>query len=219
MKYRFLPALFVCFGLLIAGCDQQEQTDTGLTTDEDTLAAQDQQQQRTAVADLEPTEGNEVRGTVTFTEEDGGVRVVAAITGLTPGEHGFHVHENGDCSAPDASSAGGHFAPQNNPHGAPDDPEGERHVGDLGNIEADDEGGADYERVDDIIDLDGPNSVVGRAVVVHADADDLESDPSGNSGDRLACGVIELAGEGAQQSQTGAGTGMGADTTGQTMQQ
>ena len=82
------------------------------------------------MAELHPTAGNKVSGTVTFTEEADGVRVQANITGLTPGEHGFHVHEFGDCSAPDLASAGGHFNPTNKPHGGPD--AAERHVGDMG---------------------------------------------------------------------------------------
>src|SRR5437879_12267120 len=89
-----------------------------------------------AVAVLHPTAGSKVNGTVTFTEEADGVRVRAEITGLTPGNHGFHIHEFGDCSAADASSAGAHFNPTNNPHAGPD--AAERHVGDMGNVEAED---------------------------------------------------------------------------------
>ena len=85
-----------------------------------------------AVAVLHPTGSNKVAGTVTFTEVADGVQVLAEITGLTPGNHGFHVHEFGDCSAPDASSAGAHFNPTNKPHAGPDAPE--RHVGDMGNV-------------------------------------------------------------------------------------
>ena len=148
---------------------------------------------REAVAVLNPTEGNDVRGQVTFTATGGGVRVVAEIEGLGAGTHGFHVHEFGDCSAPDASSAGGHFNPQNAPHGAPDAPAAERHAGDLGNIEADADGTARYDRTDAVLSLSGPNSVIGKAVVVHAQRDDLTSQPTGDAGDRLACGVIEAA--------------------------
>src|SRR5213082_4223676 len=88
-----------------------------------------------AVAVLHPTAGNKVAGTVTFTEVADGVQVLAEITGLTPGNHGFHVHEFGDCSAADLSSAGAHFNPTNKPHAGPDATE--RHVGDMGNVEAD----------------------------------------------------------------------------------
>lgn len=143
-----------------------------------------------AHAELMPTEGHNVSGTVHLTETPGGVRVVATITGLGEGAHGFHVHEHGDCSAPDASSAGDHFAGSGQRHGAPTDPESERHAGDLGNLEADASGTANYERVDNVMSLRGPHSVVGKAVVVHENPDDLESQPSGNAGARVACGVI-----------------------------
>ena len=133
-----------------------------------------------------------VSGTVTFTEEADGVRVRAEITGLTPGNHGFHVHEFGDCSAADASSAGAHFNPTNNPHAGPD--AAERHVGDMGNVEAGASGKATLEYVDHQISLtNDQRCVIGRSVVVHAKADDLKSQPSGDSGARVACGVIGRA--------------------------
>lgn len=143
-----------------------------------------------AVAQLEPTQGQSARGAVYFRTEGDAVRVTAELTGLAPGEHGIHVHEHGDCSAPDASSAGGHFNPTGQPHGARDAEA--RHVGDLGNIKADSEGRAELNYLDPHLALTGPNSVVGRAVVVHAGRDDLKSQPSGNSGARVACGAIDI---------------------------
>ena len=146
-----------------------------------------------ALAELQPTQGNNVKGTVTFTEVADGVRVNAEITGLTPGKHGFHVHEKGDCSAPDATSAGDHFNPTGQPHGAADALE--RHDGDMGNIEADASGVAKLNYIDHNISLvAGERSVLGRGVIVHADPDDLTSQPSGNAGARVACGVITRAG-------------------------
>ncbi|MBE0595716.1 MAG: superoxide dismutase family protein [Desulfuromonadales bacterium] len=146
-----------------------------------------------AIARLAPTQGNETTGTVTFTRQADGVEVVAEIQGLPPGgRHGFHVHETGDCSAPDATSAGGHFNPQGTPHGAPDNPLDQRHAGDLGNIEAGPDGTAQYRRVDPGLQLDGPQSIVGKAVLVHANPDDFTSQPAGEAGARLACGVIEV---------------------------
>ncbi len=146
-----------------------------------------------AVAELQPTQGNNVKGTVTFTEVADGVRVNAEITGLTPGKHGFHVHEKGDCSAPDATSAGDHFNPTSKPHGAADALE--RHDGDMGNIEADASGEAKLNYIDHNISLvAGERSVIGRGVIVHANPDDLTSQPSGNAGARVACGVITRAG-------------------------
>ncbi len=170
--------------VLTAGCNTTETATEGGTTE--TPA-------KVAVVNLQPTEGNDVSGKVTFTPEPSGVQVVADITGLSPGKHGFHIHENGDCSAPDASSAGGHYAPNNSPHGAPDDPANQRHVGDLGNITADASGNAEYNRVDNIISLDGNNSIVGKAVIVHSGEDDLKSQPSGDAGNRVACGVIQMS--------------------------
>jgi superoxide dismutase, Cu-Zn family len=145
-----------------------------------------------AVAVLHPTAGNKVSGTVTFTEVADGVQVQAEITGLTPGNHGFHVHELGDCSATDASSAGAHFNPTHKPHAGPDT--AERHVGDMGNVEADASGRAKLEYVDHQISLtNDERSVIGRSVVVHAKADDLKTQPAGDSGARIACGVIGRA--------------------------
>jgi Cu-Zn family superoxide dismutase len=145
-----------------------------------------------AVAVLHPTADNKVSGTVTFTEVADGVQVRAEIMGLTPGDHGFHVHEFGDCSAADASSAGAHFNPTHQPHAGPDAPQ--RHVGDMGNIKADASGKASLEYVDHQISLtNDERSAIGRSVVVHAKADDLKSQPSGDSGARVACGVIGLA--------------------------
>jgi Cu-Zn family superoxide dismutase len=146
-----------------------------------------------AVAVLHPTKGNSVRGIVTFTKEKGGIRVVADLEGLTPGKHGFHIHEYGDCSAPDGTSAGGHFNPEGKPHGAPTSKN--RHVGDLGNITANAEGKAHYDWTDPVISFAGTRSVVGRAIIVHAGEDDLKSQPTGNAGPRIACGVIGIAKE------------------------
>ena len=149
-----------------------------------------QNMNHSAVANLAPTQGNNVKGTVRFDESNGKVRVVADVTGLKPGKHGFHIHEKGDCSAPDATSAGGHFNPEMHKHGAPDSPE--HHLGDLGNIEADANGKAHYDRTVDFLTIAvDPNTIAGKAVIVHAQEDDLQSQPVGNAGARLACGVIE----------------------------
>jgi Cu-Zn family superoxide dismutase len=145
-----------------------------------------------AIAVLHPIAANKLSGTVTFTEVADGVQIHADITGLTPGNHGFHVHEFGDCSAADASSAGAHFNPTNKPHAGPDATE--RHVGDMGNVEADASGKATLEYVDHQISLtNDQDSVIGRSVVVHAKADDLKTQPAGDSGARIACGVIGRA--------------------------
>lgn len=146
-----------------------------------------------AVANLQPTANNSVTGTVTFTQMEGHVHVVAHISGLTPGVHGFHVHETGDCSAPDATSAGGHYNPSAMQHSAPDS--AMRHTGDLGNVVADSTGNAHLDYMDMHLALNGEHSIVGKAVIVHADPDDFTTQPTGNAGARIACGVIEAANE------------------------
>lgn len=179
--------------ILVAGCAEQEPAEDDLDLigeDTATTATPTPAAPRTLTAQLQPTEGHEVQGSVTFTELSDGVRVAADITGLTEGEHGFHIHETGDCSAPDASSAGGHFAPDSSAHGGPDESAPDAHAGDLGNVTASASGSATYEEEFDDLTFDGPRGVSGRAVVVHADADDLESQPSGEAGERVACGVI-----------------------------
>jgi superoxide dismutase, Cu-Zn family len=145
----------------------------------------------TAIAVLEARSGSDVSGTITFTEVAEGVRVTGEIRGLEPGPRGFHVHEHGDCSAEDAMSAGGHFNPTDAPHGAPHGDQ--HHVGDMGNVVADDEGVARIDEVFQFLTLEEgqPNTIVGRSVIVHADEDDLESQPTGDAGARLGCGVIE----------------------------
>ena len=144
-----------------------------------------------AVAVLHSTEGNKVHGMVTFTQDGDKVKVVAHIEGLTPGKHGFHIHEFGDCSAKDGASAGGHFNPAAMAHGAQN--ASPRHVGDLGNIEAGADGMAMVDFTDSVLKLDGPSSIIGRGVIVHANADDLKTQPTGNAGGRQACGVIGIA--------------------------
>jgi Cu-Zn family superoxide dismutase len=134
-----------------------------------------------------------VAGEVTFTEIGSGVHIVANVTGLEPNkEFGFHIHEKGDLSAPDLSSAGGHFNPGGMHHGGPSQ-EGKTHAGDLGNLKSDANGIAKKEIDVPHVSLTGENNLVGRSVVVHAKADDLKSDPAGNSGPRIAAGVIEMA--------------------------
>ena len=142
-----------------------------------------------AQAKLEARSGSSVAGTVTFTAVGPNLRVEAHLSGLTPGEHGFHVHESGDCSAPDASSAKGHFNPAAKGHGHHH--HGDRHAGDLPNLVANAQGHAMYRaEVSGLSLAAGANAIVGRSVVVHADPDDYKSQPAGNSGKRVACGTI-----------------------------
>ena len=144
-----------------------------------------------AIAVLHPTKGSNVEGTVTFTKIGDEIKVVADVTGLSPGKHGFHIHEFGDCSSPDGKAAGGHFNPANALHAGHD--AAQRHVGDLGNIEADNSGKAHLELTDKLMTMSGENSIIGRGLIVHEKADDLKTDPTGNAGGRVACGVIGIA--------------------------
>ena len=145
-----------------------------------------------AVAVLHATQkGGKAHGKVTFTHTAKGIHVVADIEGLTPGPHGFHIHEYGDSSSPDGMSAGGHFNPHGLAHGGPTATK--RHVGDLGNIEADANGHAKLDIIDPALGFSGATSIIGRGLVVHAKADDLKSQPAGAAGDRVAIGTIGIA--------------------------
>lgn len=146
-----------------------------------------------AIAVIYPTKGNSVTGIVTFETKPDGTHIHAELHGLTPGKHGFHIHELGDCSCDDGMCTQGHFNPTNQPHAGLDSPN--RHSGDLGNIIADEQGNATLSIINQQIRLNGPYSIVGRSIIVHADEDDLVSQPSGNAGDRIGCGVIGIAEE------------------------
>ena len=178
MKYQPILRLMICAGAFFAGVIfLVSQASAGEPTK--------------AIAVLHSTAGNHVAGTVTFTASGDEVKVVADLTGLTPGKHGFHIHEFGDCSSADAKSAGGHFNPSGHQHGAPGATD--RHAGDLGNIEADASGKAHLEMSDKVMKLSGSDSIVGHSVIVHEKADDLKTQPTGDAGGRVACGVIGVA--------------------------
>jgi Cu-Zn family superoxide dismutase len=146
-------------------------------------------QAQTATAALTPTQGNTAAGSVTFTQNGDKLSVNAKITGLSPGGHGFHIHEKGDCSAPDATSAGGHFNPTNKPHGSPDAPD--HHAGDMPMLQADASGNATLTtELSGLAIGAGATGIVGKSVIVHKDPDDYKTQPTGNSGARVACGVI-----------------------------
>ncbi len=143
-----------------------------------------------ATGELKALGDSGVTGKATFkVMADGKVHVDADVSGLTPGKHGFHVHEFGDCSAADGMSAGGHFNPEGHDHGAPG---AKSHPGDFGNLEADANGRATLALVLDQGTVDaGPVGIVGRGLIVHADPDDLTSQPVGKAGARVACAVIK----------------------------
>jgi Cu-Zn family superoxide dismutase len=144
------------------------------------------------VATLQPTRGNTAAGTVFFSQQGGDVVLRGRITGLKPNqEHGFHVHEKGDCSSDDAMSAGGHLNPDGKRHGPPT---GEHHAGDVPAIRADANGVATVNtRIAGTLLGSGAGDIAGKALVVHAMPDDYTTQPTGNSGARIACGVIGIA--------------------------
>jgi len=143
------------------------------------------------IAVLQPTAGNDVEGVVHFEKVEDGIQVSGKVTGLTPGEHGFHVHQWGNITAADGTATGGHFNPTGKPHGAPN--ERMRHVGDLGNIVANDDGVAEFSFIDEGLKFQGPASIIGRGLIVHAGRDDLTSQPTGAAGARVAQAVIGVA--------------------------
>ncbi len=147
----------------------------------------------TAIANLSPASGSEVQGTARFTQTDQGVRMELEVSGLEPGSvHALHIHEHGDCSAHDATSAGGHWNPTNVQHGQRGVSD-EFHSGDIDNIQADSDGNARYEFTaeDWSIGGDDATNIIGKSVMIHIKPDDFVSQPTGDAGDRISCGAIE----------------------------
>jgi Cu-Zn family superoxide dismutase len=196
---KLLPILFVAACLV--GCGQRDEpegtADTRTRPDNpmpepSDLAAPGQTPEGASVQ-LAPTQGNTAAGSLAVTAAEGSVRLSGAIQGLTPNsEFGFHIHEKGDCSAPDASSAGAHFNPTSAEHGNPESET--HHTGDMMNAKSDDKGVAQVDTSASGATLHSgqPTDVLGKAVVLHEKADDYTSQPSGNSGSRIACGVITV---------------------------
>ncbi len=143
-----------------------------------------------AQAVLKAANGSKIKGIIHFSEDGGKMKVETIVEGLKPGPHGFHLHEVGDCSKADFSSAGGHFNPAHGTHGAPGS--NSHHAGDFGNLIANNKGKANTSlTLEGLTMKPGAESIIGKAVIIHKDKDDLKSQPAGNSGPRIACGVIE----------------------------
>jgi superoxide dismutase, Cu-Zn family len=146
-----------------------------------------------AEADIKLLKGDTSVGVITFEQQGNQVTINANFTGLPPGAHGFHIHENGDCGGKAAKNAGGHFNPTKAKHGPPES--GNRHAGDFGNLTADDSGSAAFSMTTDSLTVtEGADSVVGKAIIIHAKKDNGKTQPSGGAGDAIACGVIEARG-------------------------
>ena len=143
-----------------------------------------------ATARMQATTGNTVTGVVNFAKHGDKVLVSGELRGFAPNtEHGFHIHEKGDCSSGDGMSAGGHFNPDAQQHGAFD--HAEHHVGDLRSLKADATGVAKFSYESTSLSVDaGPKNIIGRGLIVHQDPDDFKTQPTGNSGARVSCGVI-----------------------------
>lgn len=178
--------LLLSLCIVAAGCSSSNRASAGYATG--WMDVKD------GIAVIESVSGSNVTGTLRFTDVAGGVRVVGEVQGLNPNqEHAIHIHEYGDCSALDASSAGGHYDPERtNFHSRANAPE-PHHAGDLGNLQADAQGTARYDRVIRNITVAGPrNPIVGRAIIIHAESDKFDQ-PTGSAGGRLGCGVIGIA--------------------------
>jgi Cu-Zn family superoxide dismutase len=143
-----------------------------------------------AICVVTPLSKSKVHGVLHFTQKGHTVLLKGEIVGLTPGKHAFHVHEFGDLTSKDGMSTGGHFNPDKKPHGAQHDKD--RHVGDLGNITANEDGKAVVNIKDTIISLHGKHSIIGRAIIIHDKEDDF-SQPVGNAGGRIGGGIIGIA--------------------------
>jgi len=190
----------VAFGLaLLGGCDSATNStavNDGLPNNSD-MAASDMPSTSSngtdpsteAVTELVPIGDSGARGEVRFVQQGDIVKITGEVTGLQPGKHGFHVHAKGDLSDKQTGkSAGGHFDPTSQPHGKPSDTQ--RHVGDLGNIEANADGVATIDMQDDVISLVGDNNITGRSLMIHANSDQF-TQPTGDAGGRVAFGLIE----------------------------
>jgi len=187
MKFHIILSLFVAM-VLFSCKTEKEVEDVDTRMDEPTVTM------TTAKADLTSKSGSKVKGSVTFkTLDDGTIMYNVTVTGLDDNStHAIHLHETGDCSADDATSAGGHWNPTGHDHGKLGKGE-DFHLGDIGNLDASDDGTASMSGTTDKWSMESgkENSIIGKAVIIHAGADDFTSQPSGNAGSRIACGVVQ----------------------------
>ena len=198
--FRVLAVVIASMALAAVSCDSMGKDKSGTSKSSSSGMQAGGEMKNVAVAQIKPSRAattqpsnNNVGGTVTFTQTaPDTIAVMVDLTGLAPNtKHGFHIHEKGDLSAPDLSSAGGHFNPAGHKHGGPDS--SMSHAGDLGNVTSDADGKVKAEMTIHGVTMDKSNTgILGRSVVVHAKEDDLKSDPAGNSGSRIAAGVIEM---------------------------
>jgi Cu-Zn family superoxide dismutase len=185
MKAYRLSIIAFCLGMVMA-CSPAKKEEN-----QEDMPVEESAVQLTAMATMNSASGSSVTGTATFTQLDAmTVRMTLEIQGLTPGEHALHLHQNGDCSAPDASSAGGHWNPGGVDHGKRG--EGQFHAGDVINLVADADGNVSWSQ--DImgwtIGGDESSNILNKGVIIHEKLDDFKTQPTGAAGGRVACGVI-----------------------------
>jgi Cu-Zn family superoxide dismutase len=172
-----------------SACAHKENATIPSQAHQTTEKAAEEQGPLSAQALMKPAKNQKAKGVIHFTHVGDKIKVEAMLEGLKPGPHGFHIHEKGDCSAPDFTSAGGHFNPMSKLHG--DHTNTEKHAGDMGNIIADAKGKANLNLELSGTNIGGATGILGKGVIIHEKADDFKTQPTGNAGGRVACGVIE----------------------------
>ncbi len=183
--------LTMCLAVIILSCknEKKEENKDADQTDMTEEVSEEKKELRIA---MEPKSDTQTKGSVTFTEEDGVVKMVASFSGLQEGTHAIHLHEKADCSADDGTSTGGHWNPTREQHGKWGDPAG-YHKGDIGNFEADAQGNGEVNFETDewcIGCEDDTKNIIGKAVIVHTGEDDFVTQPTGDAGGRISCGGI-----------------------------
>lgn len=189
---KFIPLFCAAIALVFfASCSTPNPTSTAPSPSPEAESLAATEPLNVALAILSPTEGNQVTGSIKFKQAEDKITILANLQGLQPNSvHAWHIHEFGDASSPDGKAMGGHYNPEEMPHGLPNNPE--RHAGDLGNLKADSQGEVAKEITVNNISINGPqNPILGRGLIIHAETDD-GGQPTGNAGSRIAQGVIGL---------------------------
>ncbi|QUY44047.1 superoxide dismutase family protein [Acaryochloris marina] len=189
---KFIPLFCAAIALVFfASCSTPNPTSTAPSPSPEAESLTATEPLNVALAILSPTEGNQVTGSIKFKQAEDKITILANLQGLQPNSvHAWHIHEFGDASSPDGKAMGGHYNPEEMPHGLPNNPE--RHAGDLGNLKADSQGEVAKEITVNNISINGPqNPILGRGLIIHAETDD-GGQPTGNAGSRIAQGVIGL---------------------------
>lgn len=194
---RLLSALLLLFVFAAQGCggDSDEMDGLDGSVEGDSAMVDTAAPTTSFHVEMQGVGGTEVAGTVSMAHIDGILQITYDLNGLEEGEHAMHIHENGSCADGEdgtpAGAAGGHFNPDSSAHGAPTDPAASRHAGDLGNITVGPDGETVGSIEDPVAQVSGPESILGKAVIIHEGVDDFTTQPTGGAGGRVACGIIE----------------------------